>query len=298
MTVNNGDNQYNGKALFHAGIMNSGTIVLSQNATSPNAQMVFDEFSSYAGCSTSSYDSGSAVHGCLRQIPYSNFKAAMNLLPNFASSHSNDLAYVRRPDPSSAFYSRYGDEAVQSGQYARIPVIMGNMQDEATIFVPGQVGLIHNKNSLTDYFASWLTESPRSIVEGLVATYSLNPAEGLPSGTGKRYQTYPLSKINAAMQTDLIFLMTRRIALSYNASQLSAWSYLATYQQGLPWWGTYHTADLDTQFDQNPNMFAGESMDEAYISFVATQSPNGRNRSGNASWPNWSVRQLQMANFN
>lgn len=273
--------------------MNSGTVIFAQNATSPNAQRVFDDFASYAGCARTLYEDESVLD-CLRDIPHSTFRGAMNLLPNFAGSQSNHLAYLRRPDRSSEFYAQYAEEAIRNGRYAKVPVIMGNLEDEATIFVPAQQDLIHDKKSLVDYFASWLTESPRSLVQGLIDTYSTNPADGLPARTGTEDQIYPLSKMNAAIQTDMTFTMARRVMLSYMYSQVPTWSYLGTFLHGTPWWGTYHTADLEMQFVQDVDTFAGEKMDEAYIRFVNHLDPNGR---ANVWWPKWDSKALRMANF-
>jgi carboxylesterase type B len=291
VAINNGDNNYNGKPLFHGAIMNSGVVLATQSAVSDKAQAVFDTVAKHAGCPL-----GSDVLDCLRQVSYKTFKKAMNQLPNFGDASSNNLAYIHRPDPASDFYSQFGADAAKTGRYARVPMIMGNMQDEATIFTPAQKGVVNDTDSLVDYFATWFTQAPRKVIEGLVATYNATPSEGLPTGTGSLYEIYPQSKRNAAMQTDLTFGMGRRIVLADIASQIPAWSYLATYLQGNPWWGSYHTADLGTQFSLAVNTFAGTKMDEAYVHFVNYHNPNGK--SGRKKWwPQYDSQNRQMANF-
>ena len=274
--------------------MNSGSFVYTQPADSAKAQAVFDTVATNAGCTPSSFSNGSETLDCLRSISYDKFKTAMNSMPNFGSSSSNDLSYVNRQALSSNYFSQTGEEAVQTGRFARVPLIMGNMEDEATIFTPTQKGLINNTETLVDYFASWLTETPRNLVQGLVDTYSTNTSAGLPSDTGSLYEIYPQRKRNAAIQSDLTFMMPRRIALSYMSAIVPTWSYLATYLQGNPWWGSYHTADLATQFGLHENVFAGTKMDEAYIRFVNHLDPNG---DGEVWWPRWdnkTRRHLQL----
>lgn len=278
--------------------MNSGTIIRSLGTTSKKAQQAFNDFCTAAGCPTELAQNGQVLD-CLRKISFDKFVSAMNSLPNFMTRRSNDLAYLPRPDLSDSFFSVSPEVAIADGRFARVPVIMGNQQDEATVFSVDKGDLVNSTETLIDYMASWLPETDRSLVADLVKTYPDDPAAGLPANTGSQWELYPQYKRLSAIQTDLTFLMGRREALSHMASKVPAWSYLSTYMHDFPQFGTYHISDLDTQFSLKVNEFAGNQMDAAYIHFVHHQDPNGRSNGHGCQphWPKWSNKNLAMANF-
>lgn len=292
MLAYGGNHHYRGKPLFHAGIMNSGTVIRTQDTTCTKAQDVFDTVSRAAGCNPAS----SAVLNCLRKAPVDVLTQAMSSVPNIMSEYSVNLPYIPRPDRHDGLFSEFPEVSIAAGRYARVPVIMGNQEDEATIFAVAQRSIINSTETLVNYFANWLEYAPRDTVAALVATYPDDPAAGLPARTGNDGELYPQFKRNAAIQTDLGFTMGRREALSHMASKIPAWSYLATYQHGFPFLGTYHISDLATQFSLQVNEFAANKLDEAYIHFVNHRNPNGRNCS-EQWWPKWDNKKLTLANF-
>lgn len=305
LLVNGGDHTYHGKPLFHGAIMNSGGIIRTLDAKSTKAQDVFDRVAKAAGCPPSSYSTN--VLDCLRKVPVGIMTAAMNSEPDFMTSRSNDVSYVRRPDPSSSFYPEFAEVAVAKGHFAKVPFISGNMQDEATIFTPSRRDVVSSTETLVDYISSWFPLTPRPLISDLVATYPDDPAAGLPANTGGLYELYPQSKRLAAIDSDLSFILARREALTSMVRHYSAgyaapiWSYLATYLEGNPWWGSHHTADVGAQFNPRGAMeFAGNAMNEAYIRFVNHGNPNGGGKYGAETaphWPRWDEEELQMANF-
>ena len=293
MIINKGDHMYSGKALFHGAIMNSGTILHTLGTTNPKAQKVFDHFAIDTGCNPSAC--GEDVLDCLRKLSGDEFTKAMNSQPNYSGINSNNLAYVRRTDESSDFYSIYPEDALRSGHYAHVPVIAGNLQDEAAPFAVSSRHIVNSTKTLTDYIASWLPDTPRELVSQLIATYPDEPAAGLPAGTGSEYELYPQYKRNAAVQTDLTFEGGRREILHTLSKVVPSWAFIGTFLHGFPQFGTYHTSDLATQFGLS-NAIAGNNMDEAYIHFVNSQDPNGMS-CDEPWWPKWDSENLRMANF-
>lgn len=273
--------------------MNSGTAVRTLPVNSKKAQKVFDQVAVAAGCRSSEDN----VLDCLRGVSLDVYRAAMNSIPNFMQTGSNDLAFLPRPDDSDDLFPESPEVAVARGAYARVPIIMGNQQDEATPFAVAQRSIINSTETLVDFFTNWLTGSNRDIVAGLVDTYPDNPSAGLPANTGSKWELYPQYKRNAAIQSDLTFIMGRRESLSYMAHRLPAWSYLATYMHDFPLLGTYHISDLATQFSLKINQAAANRLDAAYISFVHHLNPNGDLDNTKTWWPQWDKRGLKMANF-
>ncbi|KAI1035616.1 hypothetical protein LB504_005788, partial [Fusarium proliferatum] len=296
LIINNGDHTYKGKPLFHGAIMNSGTFVNTVGTAHPKAQKVFDTFASNSGCNPSKL--GKATIDCLRQTPSAKYQAAMNTLPNFSGPDSNNLAYIRRTDNSSSFYSNVPQDALRRGKYAHVPIIVGNLEDEATIFAVSSRNLINSTESLISYFTTWFTDAPRKLISDFIATYPNHPSAGLPAGTGDKYELYPQYKRNSAIQTDVTFEGGRRVVLGYLSRVVPTWSYIGTYLHKDPkiaQFGTYHTSDLGTQFFlENPT--AANNMNEAYIHFVNYLDPNGR-KGRLGWWPRWSEKCQQLANF-
>ena len=125
--INGGDTSYNGGQLFRGAILNSGTVVPTVPVDHPKAQAIYDEVVSAAGCA-SSYD----TLACLRALPLNKLSDAFAANPSFFSYTSINLAYLPRPDPADDFMPVSPEEAVQSGAFAKVPIITGNQQDEGT----------------------------------------------------------------------------------------------------------------------------------------------------------------------
>lgn len=195
LIINKGDNTYKGKPLFHGAIMNSGSILRTAPTNSTKAQRVFDTFIAAAGCGHNGRSSGHAYNPveCLRKISLKELVSAMNSLPDFMTDRSSDFAYLPRPDPTDDFFSVSPEVAVAQGQFARVPVILGNQQDEAALFSLPQHDLINSTSTLVDYMHSWFVGTSRDLVADLVATYPDDPAAGLPADTGSEWEMYPSS---------------------------------------------------------------------------------------------------------
>ncbi|CAG9997142.1 unnamed protein product [Clonostachys byssicola] len=289
LTINNGDHTYRGKPLFRGGIMNSCTLIRTLSATSAKAQGVFDGLVTAAGCANST-----ETLACLRRASTETLRVAAQSFGDFYTVKGNNLPFIRRPDESDCFFSQFGDEALESGRYARVPVIAGSLEDEATIFALSQREVVNSTETLVDYMASWFPETDRQVIANLIDTYPDDPAAGIPSGTGNLYELYPQFKRNAAVQTDVTFAAARRALLSQMQGEVPIWAWLGTFQHALPQLGTYHTSDLGTHF-RGLNPVAGNAINAAYIHFVHHLDPNGRTRA--PWWPQWDEEGLVLANF-
>ena len=289
LLINKGDNKYKGRSLFHGAIMNSGSILRAVPTSSEKAQTIFDTVAAAAGCGMAN-----DTLACMRQAPYMKLVPALNAVPNNMGVHGNDFAYLPRPDPVDDFFSVSPEVAVAEGWFAHVPFITGNQQDESAIFSIVQRDFINSTDTLVDYIGSWLPEASRDIVAGLVDTYPNEAEAGLPADTGLKNELYPQFKRLVAVQSDLTFIMARREALSHMVPKVSAWSFLSTYlHDRVPYLGTYHSSDVETQFTLITNKIAGQTMDAAYINFVNHLDPNGKD---SVWWPKWDEKHLRMVN--
>nr|POF25997.1 putative secreted lipase [Quercus suber] len=285
--INNGDHTYNGKPLFRAAILNSGSTVPANPVTDAAPQAIYDTVVENAGCSSAS-DSLS----CLRSVDYTTFLDASNSVPGLFSSRSLDLSYLPRPDPGDNFFALSPELPLRSGAYAKVPIIVGDQQDEGTLFALVLSSLFTNSDVI-DYLTTYFPSNPdaRSDVTALVATYPDQPLTGQPAGspfnTGAFNNLYPEFKRVAAILGDITFTITRRGYLASISSTVKTWSYLNTYFYGTPILGTTHGLDLLYMFGMIglEDSEVTQAVQTYYISFINDLDPNTLGSQTN--WPQY-----------
>ncbi|KAJ3572252.1 hypothetical protein NPX13_g5112 [Xylaria arbuscula] len=284
MALYGGNYTYNGNKLFRAGIMNSGSIVPADPVDCERCQDVYDKVVDEAGCS------GSAdTLQCLRDADYDTFLNAANSVPGTLSYTSVALSYLPRPDGNALPDSP--DVLAKSGQYAPIPMIIGDQEDEGTLFALFQ-GNLTTEADLIDYMSTvFFQKATRDQVVSLVDTYSAALSAGSPFRTGIFNSPYPQFKRLAAMLGDLVFTLSRRLFLESATAvnpDVPSWSYLSSYDYGTPILGTFHGSDiLQVFYGILPN-YASKAIQSYYFSFLYTMDPNEGLPDGIAEWPQWS----------
>jgi carboxylesterase type B len=282
MILYDGDNTYKGNPLFRGAIMNSGSAIPADSVDCPRAQVVYDTVVAAAGCS-SVPDS----LACLREVDYATFLNATNSVPALLSYTSVALSYLPRPD--GTIFTKSPDILGQEGKFAKVPIIIGDQEDEGTLFALFQSN-ITTTDELVDYLLSiFFHDANPTVIEGLVALYSDYTTDGSPFRTGIFNNWYPEFKRLAAILGDLTFTLTRRATLQIATSvtpNIPVWSYLSSYDYGTPIMGTFHGSDiLQVFFGIYPN-YASASFHAYYISFVNHLDPNVGNNY--PDWPQWS----------
>ncbi|KAF2686757.1 lipase 3 precursor [Lentithecium fluviatile CBS 122367] len=288
MVLYNGDNTYNGKPLFRGAIMNSGSIVPAEPVDSAKGQAVYDEVVREAGCS-----SASDTLACLRGLDYTTFLNAANGVPGILSYSTVSLSYLPRPDGTALTASP--DQLIVSGKYAKVPYIVGDQEDEGTLF-----GLFTANLTTTSDVATYLSKvffptADTSVIKGLVATYQNTLEDGSPFRTLLLNNWYPQFKRVSAILGDITFTLTRRIFLATTSAvspTVPSWSYLATYDYGTPILGTFHGSDLLQVFYGILPNNAAKTIRGYYFSFVHNLDPNVGNNFDD--WPQWSASKELM----
>jgi len=292
MALYGGNNTYKGSKLFRAGIMNSGGIVPADKVDCPRCQDVYDKVVDTAGCS-----SADDTLQCLRDADYDTFLHAANSVPGILSFTSVALSYVPRPDgvvlPDSP------DRLALNGHYAAVPMIIGDQEDEGTLFSLFQSNLT-TENDLINYLSDvFFHDAPREIVAELVGTYSPAIQDGSPFRTGLLNNPYPQFKRLAAILGDVVFTLTRRVFLEGTSlvnPDVPSWSYLASYDYGTPILGTFHGSDiLQVFYGILPN-YASMSIHSYYLSFLYNMDPNVGTPKTFPKWPQWKEKK-QLMNF-
>ncbi|KAF7715238.1 Carboxylic ester hydrolase [Penicillium ucsense] len=292
MALYDGDHTYNGKPLFRGAIMNSGSIVPADRVDDVKGQDVYDTVVRSAGCS-----SASDTLACLRKLDYTTFLNAANTVPGILSYNSVALSYLPRPDGSALTESP--DVLIANGKYASVPFIIGDQEDEGTIFALFQAN-ITTTEQIVDYLKElFFKDATRAQLQALVATYPDITTDGSPFRTGIFNNWYPQYKRIAAILGDLTFTITRRAFLTFAHAakpNVPFWSYLSSYDYGTPVVGTFHGSDiLQVFYGILPN-YASRSFHSYYLSFVYDLDPNSRS-AGFMTWPQWADKQMLMQFF-
>ncbi|KAI4659944.1 uncharacterized protein J4E79_005746 [Alternaria viburni] len=282
MMLYDGDNNYNGKPLFRAGIMNSGSIVPADPVDCPKGQAIYDRVVEAAGCASSA-----DTLACLRTVPYTKFLNAANTVPGILGYFTVNLSYLPRPDGKAL--SDSPDALVKAGKYTKVPFIVGDQEDEGTLFGLFTSNLTTTKEVTTYLSTIFFQNASPAQVEQLVGSYQTITEDGSPFRTGLLNNFYPQFKRVSAILGDVTFTLTRRLFLEVTgqvAPDVPSWSYLATYDFGTPILGTFHGSDILQVFNGILPNNAAKTIRGYYYSFVYNLDPNEGNTF--MDWPKWS----------
>lgn len=210
----------------------------ADDVASAKPQAVYDQVVINTNCS-----SAADTLECLRQAPYDTLYRATTEFPGILSYASLNLAYLPRPDNSSIVFPLSPDVAVSQGKFAKVPVIIGDQEDEGTLFA-GYASNVSTTQDLYDYFRIYFPTVAEDKITQLVDAYPDDPAAGSPYRTGDRFNLFPQYKRLAAILGDITFTLVRRAYLAFVTNDVCAWSYLATYNYNTSALGTSHGSDL------------------------------------------------------
>ncbi|KAJ6444634.1 cholinesterase [Purpureocillium lavendulum] len=289
MLLYGGNATYKGKPLFRGAIMNSGTATPSDPVDCAKGQAVYNTVVKSAGCSGSQN-----TLQCLRDLDYKTFHHATNSVPSIMSYNSVALAYLPRPDgkvlPDSP------ERLVEQGKYHAVPAIVGDQEDEGTLFSILQVNLT-TAEDMADYLSDvFFHHAPKEKLKQFVGFYEPGLVRGSPFRTGIFNELYPGFKRTAAILGDLTFTLTRRIVLKLARKanpDVPMWSYLASYNYGTPVLGTFHASDILQIFMGILPNHAMRSCRTYYFNFLYSGDPN-RGVERYDKWPQWGVNQELM----
>jgi carboxylesterase type B len=282
MLLYGGDASYKGKSLFRGAIMNSGSIVPAEPVDGVKGQAIYDTVVRNSGCASSA-----DTLACLRALPYDRFVNAANSVPGLLSYNSVALSYLPRPDGTVLPDSP--QKLVASGSYHAVPMIIGDQEDEGTLFALFQPNITTTAD-LVGYLGDLFFSGPTvQQLTTMVNTWPARLTTGSPFRSGILNEWYPGFKRLAAILGDIVFTLTRRVFLETAVAvnpDVPAWSYLSSYNYGTPIMGTFHGSDLlQVFFGILPNN-AMLSCRTYYYNFLHNLDPNvGVTRY--ARWPQW-----------
>ncbi|OAR01264.1 hypothetical protein LLEC1_04468 [Akanthomyces lecanii] len=287
MNLFDGNAEYKGKPLFRGVIANSGVPVPTAGIDYKRPQATYDKVVAQAGCAGSE-----DTLACLRSLDFASYyRAVTDNFSSLFSYYGTQRRFLPRFD--GRVLRESPEKTAANGRYHAVPTIVGNQEDEGTLFSLFQRN-IKSDDDLARYFGdNYFPHAPLDKVAAWVGRYTeANTTSPFGQSTFKPYSTFGHV---AAMIGDQTFTLARRRFLqSATAShpEVPVWSYLSSYTSWLPVLGTFHASDLLLIFRGLPAGHACRSTRKYYLNFLYNLDPNGDD--GYEQWPRWSDDQTLL----
>ncbi|KAG8970881.1 hypothetical protein FRC03_000099 [Tulasnella sp. 419] len=273
--VTNGGNT---EGLFRAAFMQSGAAVPVGDITL--GQEAYDAVVASVGCTKAS-----DTLQCLRTVPYSALKKAMDESPGIF--HYKSLALTWLPRVDGVFLTESPFEAVAKGKVASIPYVTGDLDDEGTLFSLSTLNITKDADVHKWFQTSFLGKSTTQEIDKLLSLYPSDITAGSPYDTSVLNALTPQFKRIASLQGDLVFQAPRRHFLQ-NTWKNNAWAFLSKRGKAIPFLGSFHGSDI-------LNVYGFGELKDYLIRFATNLDPNvGPFSLSLISWPKWTPTEKKM----
>ncbi|KAH9039114.1 carotenoid ester lipase precursor [Lactarius pseudohatsudake] len=241
----------NTEGLFRAAFMQSGTPPPIGDIT--HGQRYYDDLVVRTG-------------SCRRAAPYDELKAAMDSSQLIATY--NSLALVWQVRAGGVFLADGPQKLVQQGSVATIPFVIGDCDDEGTLFALSLLNVTTDadlRNLLSGFFLPNATDAE---LDELLTLYPQNDTQGSPYDTGTQNTFTPQFKRIASMLGDSVFQAPRRFFLNNVSDKQNTWSFLSKRLKWMPVLGSAHGSDVQ-------NIYGAGELTDYLIHFATHLDPNG-----------------------
>ncbi|ESK84787.1 carotenoid ester lipase precursor [Moniliophthora roreri MCA 2997] len=245
-----------------------------------NGQKYYDAIVAETGCS-GSVD----TLQCLREVPYTSLKAAINNSPDIFAYQSLNLAWLPRAD--GKFLADAPQKLVQQGKVAKIPIVSGDCDDEGTLFSLSTLNVTTEAQVKEYVKTEFVSTIPDADLDRLLKLYPQDIIQGSPYNTGIFNAISPQFKRFASFQGDAVFQAPRRFFLESLSGKQPIWSFLSKRLKALPILGSVHASDL-------LNVYGGGELADYLIRFAATLDPNGNT---GINWPQYTKESPTLLQF-
>ncbi|KAJ7738769.1 sterol esterase [Mycena metata] len=276
-------NKQNSNTLFRGVFLESGATFPAP--TLEEGQSVYDSLVSANNCSAAT-----DTLDCLRRVPFDSLMATINKTENVFSYEA--LSIVWRPYVDGDVVERAPFTSVSQGLYAKIPLMVGNCDDEGTLFSMSSLN-ITTDSEFSDYVHyNYLPKASQDQIAEIGRLYPSDPTQGSPFDTGTANQLSPEYKRLAAFQGDLMFIGGRRYLLEHASRTQNTWSWLSKLGKNASSLGATHTSDEGVWWTTNTTSVGSLGVD-ALVNFISTLDPNLPAQTSTAAaklpvlWPQW-----------
>ncbi|KAH9040259.1 carotenoid ester lipase precursor [Lactarius hengduanensis] len=264
------------EGLFRAAFMQSGPPSQTNDIT--RGQQYYDYLVERTGCTGSS-----DTLACLRVAPYEELKAAMDSTPSLFSYQS--IALVWRPQIDGIFLADSPLKLTRQGKVAKIPFVIGDCDDEGTLFSLSQTN-VTTEAELRTYLSEFLFPSITDAqMDRLLTLYPQDVTQGSPYDTGTQNAFTPEFKRIASLFGDFAFQAPRRFFLDNLSKRQNTWSFLSKRLKSLPVLGSVHGSDI-------PIIYGRGDLADYLIHFATNLDPNDRGLS--PQWPRYTTSSRQL----
>ncbi|KAF9441627.1 alpha/beta-hydrolase [Macrolepiota fuliginosa MF-IS2] len=207
-----------------------------------NGQHHFDDLAEKAGCGE---ENDKLL--CLRTVPLESLRAAVDATDSFLSNKTLVLSWPPRADGEFLTDTPY--QLIQDRKIAQVPLVIGNVDDEGTLFSLPTLGQIVNGPGFTSWVrAIWAPDLTDPETRSLSVHYPNNVFSGSPFDTGLNNTLNNTQyKRVSAFQGDMVFQAPRRF-FAHELSQAgrdNVWVYLSKQYKATPVMGSSHGSDVN-----------------------------------------------------
>ncbi|KAJ6468622.1 sterol esterase [Mycena vitilis] len=222
---------------------------------------------------------------CLRSVPLPAFTRTVDNTTNLFSFSS--VQNIWRPRVDGDVIVQNPLVSVASGQFAKIPIMTGDDDDEGTLFSFSNANITTNDEFVSYLHSNFFSKATPAQLAQLAVLYPDDPAQGSPFDTGSANQLTPQFKRLAAFQGDYIFTGARRLFLESASKTQDTWSWLNKRGKSTPLIGAAHASDVGIWFPSaNATDFVAP---DALINFINHLDPNGGRNTSAVFWPKWNT---------
>ncbi|KAH9840988.1 sterol esterase [Rhodofomes roseus] len=273
-------NHGNTNGLFRGAFMESGSPYALRDVSA--GQPFYDQLVQYTGCTAQLN-----TLDCLRQVPLDTLMDAINTTPGLYNYTNLNLAWQPRLDYD--LFSRNPQRSIAMGNWAQVPTVSGDCDDEGTVFSLGNTNI------------TYIPVASNSQITAISQDYPSDFALGSPFGTGDAYNLTAQYKRLAAFQGDWEFQAPRRLFQMTVTPQCSTWGFLYKRDKSTPYLGSYHSTDL-VEFFGVGDYIGADAL--SGCNFAYNLNPNAppdvpANVSylANIQWPTWNSQSPQLLTF-
>ncbi|KAA1126738.1 hypothetical protein PGTUg99_011762 [Puccinia graminis f. sp. tritici] len=261
--------------LFRAAICHSGTAIPVGKLSDGAGQQAFDHIAKFVNC-----QDASDKLACLRKAPYKKLLKAVELFPGTFSFGAFPLTFS--PVVDGEFVTGSIQNALKAGEYAKVPMITGDVLDEGTVLALGTLPL-HTEEDLRRFISKKFEKPTPELIAKILELWPSDPKLGSPFSSGKKYALTPVYKQYSAILGDIGFQGLRRLFLRATSSSMSTWSYIDQSMQHDPYIGAFHASDLPALFGLIP----GGQQKEYQTRWIAFANNLDPNYPGLSQWPTY-----------
>lgn len=281
MVVNDGDNSYKDGQLFRAAIMQSGSATTCGSITDPLPQQLYTRFANEAGCGNLANDA--ATLACLRSADASTLDNAFNSYDLLQGFGVVPMFLGFSPRADGTLITQPTMELLTEGKISNVPYIIGNNEDEGTIF-SFLFDTLDNSdwdNFMNKYLYNATAAEKQEISQAYPNDWSL----GSPYRTGLfNALTFEFKRFSSVLN-DILFTLGRRKLLN-STSNSKAWVFFAdTLHDLVPFLGTFHANDIVWQWFVDLGPY--QVYRQYWIAFANNLDPNVG--SGLPNWPQYTA---------